>query len=97
MSSSGYPTIALSPDGSTLWELQSGETYDVLVPINTNGETARTAIPVPVPQRTPAPRTPAPSAPVWDRLYLPSNSTAVVIAFGSDREQNRPDGSSRSR
>jgi hypothetical protein len=87
----GDPDIALSPDGSTLWALQSGEHGDVLVPINTNGDAAGRAISVPVSNRPTAPPQQAEQwTPQWDNLYLPTNNTALIVAYGSQPEEVIP-------
>jgi hypothetical protein len=83
----GDPTIALSPDGSTLWTLQSGTDDDTMVPINTDGDNAGAAFQIPVSDR---PAQSDPSSPNWDGLYVVSDAKAWVIAYGSVPERLVP-------
>jgi len=85
----GDPSISLSPDGRTLYVLQSGESADDLVPVATNGDNAGQAMSIPV---GPKPTTFAdPNATAsWDKVFVPTDSSALVISFGATPEQIVP-------
>ncbi len=81
----GNLSIGLSPNGRTLYVLQSGTGADTLVPVNTNGDAANVPITVPVGDK-PA-ETTGILSPAWDKLFVPSDTTAYVVTFGSVPEQ----------
>jgi hypothetical protein len=60
------------------------------VAIDTDGDNAGKSISVPVSGRPTLAPSPAQSTPQWDDLYVPSATTALVIAFGTDPEEIIP-------
>ncbi|HTX01736.1 MAG TPA: hypothetical protein VMD59_23335 [Acidimicrobiales bacterium] len=86
----GDPTIGLSPDGSTLWTLESGERADQLIPVATAGDRIGKAISVPVGARPTWPDRGEAPEPSWDGLDVVSATEALVIAYGAKPESIVP-------